>query len=293
MRSLAQTQNRPELHANMSGEYNSLKVVYDNKEKLQNGLGAIRPLLHLEPLNAIVMEERSSVTLGRMISDWRTAMSGSKEGLASLLDAAFKTGQWLHAFHHTIHTSHEVEFSAEEFMKEVNDLAVRLETASRKTISAGFICELFSKNIHRLEFKRAPCSITHGDMTCDNVLYTSEKTVFVVDIKSKPAVVYSDLGIILIHPETFKAQVLTLGLFIRRNVLKEYQKAVLEGYFGNNPADEALLNLYCAMNFLDKWATYEDVFYKLKGIKRLITWFIAPVFRLYFLAHIKKYLASR
>jgi hypothetical protein len=292
MHSLAQTMNRPELHINMPGEYNSLKVVYENKEKLQNGLGAIRPLLYLESLNGIVMEERSSITLGQMIANWQTARSGAKEELTSLLDAAFKTGQWLHAFHHTFHTSHKVAFSAEEFMKEVNDLAVRLETASRKTISAGFICGLFSKKTPPLEFKGTPYSITHGDMTCDNVLYTSEKTVFVVDIKSKPAVIYSDLGIILIHPETFKAQVLTLGLFIRRNVLKEYQKAVLDGYFGNIPADEALLNLYCAMNFLDKWVTYEEVFYKLKSIKRLIAWLIAPVFRLYFLAHTKKHLTS-
>jgi len=292
MHSIVQTMNNPELHINMPVEYNSLKIVYENKEKLQNGLGAIRPLHYFQPLNAIVMEEHSSVTLGQTIADWRTAMLGSKEGLASLLDAAFKTGQWLYAFHHTIHTPHEVEFSTEGFMTDVNDLAGRLEITSHKTISARFICELFSKEIPRPPYKRVLYSITHGDMTCENVLYTADKTIFVIDIKSKPASVYSDLGIILIQPETYITQVLSLGLFIRQNTLKEYQNAILDGYFGNNPVEQESLDLYCALNFLDKWVMYEEVFYKLKGIKRMISIILTPIFRLYFLAHIKKYMTS-
>lgn len=292
MHSIMQTMTNSKLHINMPVEYDSLEVVYKNKEKLQNGLGAIRPLHYFQPLNAIVMEERFSVTLGQMIADWRTAIFWSKEGLASLLDAAFKTGQWLYAFHHTIHTSREVEFSTEEFMTDVNDLAGRLEITSRNKISARFICELFSKVISHPPYKRVPYSITHGDMTCDNVLYTTDKVVFVVDIKSKPASVYSDLGIILIHPETYKTQVLSLGLFIRQNTLKDYRNAILDGYFGNNPVERDLLNLYCAFNFLDKWVMYEEVFYKLKGIKRMISMILAPIFRLYFVARIKKYMTS-
>lgn len=291
MHSIVQTMINPKLHINMPSEYDSLKEVYENKELLQKGLGAIRPLLYLEPLNAIVMEECPSVTLGHLLINWETVVLGSKNKLDSLLDAAFKTGKWLYTFHHSIHTPLEVEFSTEEFMKEVYDLAVRLETTSHKTTSARFVCDLFSRKIHSLAYKRILYSNTHGDMTCDNVLYTTDKSIFVVDIKSKLASIYCDLGIILIHPETYKTQVFSLGLFIRRNILKEYRNAILKGYFGDNPMESALIDFYCAFNLLDKWVMYEEMIYKFNGIKRMTSLILDPIFRLYFLAQIKYYLA--
>lgn len=290
MHSIAQTMINPDLHINMPMEYNSLKVVYDNKEKLQNGLGAIQPLLYYQPLNAIVMEECPSVTLGQLLTNWETAVLQSKKKLDNLHDAALKTGKWLYSFHHAIYTSHETEFSTENFIQDINDLAKRLEITSHKKILVRFICELFSKKIHNPPCKRIPYSITHGDMTCDNVLYTKDKTVFVVDIKSKPASVYSDLGIILIHPETYITQVLSLGLFIHENTLKEYRNAILDGYFGDNPVEWELLDLYCGLNLLDKWVMYEEVFFRQERVKRMISIILIPIFRLYFISRIKKYL---
>ena len=274
-----------DLHANVPIEYRSLVFVYDRLAGRDEGLSVIRPLDFIEPYQAIVMEEYPSQPLRKILVDQRNGGN-----LHELVDAATKTGKWLHYFHHHVNTPQEVSFSNDDILSEVEHFARRLENSSHGRVQAQEILTPFSEQMKYSQLDSMTFSQSHADMTCDNVLYSADQKVCVIDIKTRLAPVYSDLGLILTHPETFKQQIFSAGLYLPESLLKVYREAILAGYFSDEPPDKFLVAIYSAIKVLDKWTMYEELMSRYKGMKHLLSIPVGPFVTVYFQNVFRKHL---
>jgi hypothetical protein len=289
MYTLSQAVSKPELHIKIPNEYGDLVTLHEFFKDRDDCLTSIRPLIYLEKYFAIVMEEFKSRTLHEMLMDWNTII-GNKKNLAHLFSAALLTGKLLNVFHNEVHHSHEISEPFQPIIEEVQALFERLDRASRRENLAGSLTSAFFEKIKTLRTRKVLYSNIHGDMTTDNILYSENKQACLVDIKTQTAPIYSDVGLIMIHPDVFVRQIFSFGLFFRNQTIQAYRAAILEGYYGVQPVDYALINLYCAIKMLDKWVMYEEIMAQAKGRKRIRSFFAGPVLRAYFKPRIRKYL---
>lgn len=291
MKSLNQAILKKELHTKIPAEFNELESLYNFLGTHNANLGAIRPLIYLEQYYAIVMEEFESQTLRQILMEWKTLLN-FKSNRDYLLNAAELTGQWLNNFHSKMHKYREVEGPSQLITAEVQELINRLKTTSQQHELAKSIGSEFLQKITSIQSRNIPFTNIHGDMTCDNALYSKENKVCMIDIKTRIAPIYSDIGLIMIHPDTFMPQIFSFGLFFRKRIIRAYRTAILRGYFGDQKFDSALVNLYCAIKMLDKWVMYENIMSKAKGGKYLLSIPAAPLLRAYFRLKIRKYFDS-
>jgi hypothetical protein len=277
-----------DIHNNVPIEYSSLEFVYNRLAGKDDDLEVIRPLDLIKNYCAIVMEEYPSLPLRNILIEQRNAKNGP--GLLTLVDAATKTGKWIHYFHHHINIPEEISYSNEDILREVDGYARRLERANHGRVKAQSIREAFAERINNIQIDSMAFSQSHADMTCDNVLYSEEQKVCVIDIKRRLAPIYSDLGLIMTHPETFKPQIFSGGMYLPESLLKIYRQAILSGYFGDEQPDEFIVHLYSAIKVLDKWTMYEELMHKYKGMKQLLSVPVGPYVTAYFQNVLKKYL---
>ncbi|MBI5944544.1 MAG: hypothetical protein HY864_09260 [Chloroflexi bacterium] len=289
MKTINQAVLKQDLHIKIPTEFKELILLHDFFKDQKNNLGAIRPLFYIEQYHAIIMEEFESRNLRQLLMEWRTIL-GLKDNLNYLLDAAELTGQWLYQFHHKMQKYHEVRNPLQPIVEEINGLIERLDTASLHPQMAQSVRSEFLKRMPLIRPETIPYTNIHGDMTCDNVLYSNDGRVCMVDIKLQSAPIYSDIGLIMIHPDTFMPQIFSLGFFFRGRVIRAYRASFLRGYFGGREFDAALVNLYCAIKLLDKWVMYENIMNKAKSGKYLLSIPAAPLLRFYFKSKIMKYL---
>ena len=290
MDSIAQAIATTDSHNNLEKEYLLLDVIYKFFYKGYGGLSAIRPLVYIDRWRALVMEECQSTSLRQLLKQGQLLGNRGKV-VNRLTDAAKKTGRWLYLYHCKMHTASFVH-PEYEILNIVQGYLRGLDRISQGRIDTQSILDIFEDALCQIRDAKVPVSQTHGDMTCDNVLYTADEKVCAIDVKGKVGHVYSDLGLILIHPETFFPQVFTLGFFFHNSFLRSYRKAILEGYFGNTLEDRVTLNLYCALMLLDKWARYEDNATRYRGMKKLISRLLSPIPRVYYRNRIATYFKS-
>ncbi len=284
MDSLAQAIST-DLHANVPIEYHSLEYVYERLAGKDEDLGVIRPLDYLEQYYAIVMEEYPSHPLRQILADQRNGGN-----IQVLVDAATKTGKWLHYFHQHVNTPQEVSFSNDDLLAEVEHFARRLEKASHGRVQAEDILDQFAQKLKSIRLDSMMFSQSHADMTCDNVLYSDDQKVCVIDIKTRLAPIYSDLGLILTHPETFKQQIFSAGRYLPASLLAVYREAILTGYFAGEPPDKFLVAIYSAIKILDKWTMYEELMSRYKGMKYLLSIPLGPFVTAYFQNRFRQHL---
>jgi hypothetical protein len=291
MTTISQTVVAADIHLNMPQEFQLLDEIFKYFTENHGDFGAVRPLAYLERWHALVMEEYQSVPLRRLIMQWQI-LTYQNDAMVNLLDAVKKAGRWLYLFHHKTHTISFVDPET-EVMEKVLIYTGQLDKIGRGAIDTQSIRNGFMDILHRTGTAQLAVSQTHGDMTCDNILYSADGKVCAIDVKGNAAPVFSDLGLFLIHPETFLPQVFTLGFFFSNTLLRRYRKAVLEGYFGNAVNDWSLLNAYCSLMLLDKWVRYEDNATRYRGLKWLISRLISPIPKYYYMTRIHKYLGAR
>jgi len=131
----------------------------------------------------------------------------------------------------------------------------------------------------------------HLDMTTNNVLYSEEGKVCIIDLKNRQAPIYADLGLILTYPETSKPQIFSGGTYYSETLLRKYRAEIVAGYFEQEPGEEVLARIYSALKIVDKWAMYEELMGRYKGLKRTLSIPAAPLVSMYFQNLVRKYLA--
>jgi len=277
-----------DIHQSVQMEYQSLLFVYNRIPAQDENLGAIRPLSFFEKYPAIAMEEYPSRTLRQILDKQRS--SGTDRSSCELKDAARKTGRWLYYFHHNIHTPTNTPYTTEDILREVQDYAVQIETFSQRRVIASRILDAFSKKLEHNLIDWVDFSQSHADMTIDNVLYSDDHRVCVVDIKTRLAPIYADLGLVLIHPETSRREILFGGRYYPDSLLREYRAQIVAGYFEEKPGGELLARIYSAIKVLDKWLMYEELLQRYKGAKHLLSLPAGPWISRYFTSLLNKHL---
>jgi hypothetical protein len=278
-----------DIHQVMPLEYKTLEYLYENLAHASPDFGAIRPLIFLEKYFAILMEEFPSRTMTQLMIAQRS--SPTDWSLSELKDAARKTGRWLYYFHHRLNHSHERPYTSAAILEEAREFAERIESVSRGRVRAQPLLDLFAGKLEDIPIKRMKFSQTHSDMTTNNVLYSEEEKVCIIDMKDRLAPVYVDLGLILTYPETSKPQIFSAGRYYPETLLRNYRAEILAGYFEQEPGDEILARIYAAVKVLDKWRMYEELMARYKGMKHVLSIPAAPLISAYFQNLLKKHLA--
>jgi len=288
MESLKSAITARELHGSIPDEYNTLQFVHERIGDGHANFTAIRPLTYLQEYFAIVMEEFPSRSLRQLLYQQRRSGNTSE-----LMTAARRAGELLRFFHEKVHSVIESPYSSSDFLTHVESFASRLETYTRGRITSGSIVNAFARRLSTRELRSIPFSAAHQDMTSDNILYSDATgKVCLIDIRTKPAPIYSDLALLLVHPETYRDQIFRAGRFFSRELLREYRDSILTGYFGGGSTDRFLVDLFCAMRILDKWTMHEDLFHRYKRWKRVFTRPLAPFVTAYFRRELDRYLTG-
>jgi hypothetical protein len=277
-----------DIHQNIPVEYQSLDFVHGRLAQMTEDFGSIRPLAYLEKYYAIVMEEYPSQTLRQILVDQRN--SRNTQTMERLRDAARKTGRWLHYFHHHIHIPFEKRYTNEDILQEVQVYGEQLQFYSRGRVRSRQLVDAFARKLDTIHTDMVTFSQSHADMTCDNVLYSEDKRVCIIDIKTRQAPIYADLGLILIHPETSKPQIFSGGSYYPESLLREYRAEITAGYCDEEPCNNVLIRVYSAMKVMDKWLMYEELMNRYKGVKHLLAFPVAPFVTTYFQHLLKKHL---
>jgi thiamine kinase-like enzyme len=234
------------------------------------------------------MEEYPSRTMTQLMEDQR---SGRVDWESSeLRDAARKTGRWLYYFHNHINTAAEKPYTGRDILEELQPYAEKIETSSQGRVRARPILEAFSSRLQNLPIELVKFSQCHLDMTTNNVLYSDEGRVCVIDMKNRPAPVYADLGLILTYPETSKPQIFSGGMHYAETLLQKYRSEIIAGYFDREPGDETLVRVYSALKVVDKWSMYEELMGRYKGLKRALSIPAGPLVSAYFQKLLRKHL---
>ena len=279
-----------DIHQKMPAEFKSLKVVHDQFSPMDRNFCAIRPLTYIDQYAAIVMEEYPSRTLRQLLNSHR--FSNEKGILHEMRDASRKSGLWLRYFHDHIHTPVEMPYKTEDILQEVQAYGEQIESCSQGRVRARPLLCAFTEKLKNIPIEWMVFSQTHTDMTCDNVLFSEDRRVCVTDIKTRPAPIYEDLGLLLVHPETFKTQIFSAGTYYSKNILHQYRSEILEGYFNEEQFNQGLVSVYAAVKVLDKWLMYEGLMNRYKGLKRFLCLPVAPLVSAYFQNLLNKYLRT-
>jgi hypothetical protein len=276
------------IHQYMHQEFETLEFIFEGLASAGADFGAIRPLHFMEKYHAILMEEYPSRTLRQLLDQGKSTRTNWDR--SELKDAARKTGRWLYYFHNHLNTSQVREYTVADILLEVQEYAERIERSTRRRILSRPILDAFGSALRDIQLEHVRFSQTHSDMTANNVLYSKNGKICIIDVKNRPAPVYVDLGLILTYPETSKPQIYSGGRYYPESLLRKYRAEIVAGYFEEEPGGEILARIYCAVKVLDKWRMYEELMGRYKGYKRALSIPMAPFVSAYFQNLLKKYL---
>ncbi len=278
-----------DIHQTMLIEYQTLEFLYERLARAGDDFGSIRPLHFMSKYFAILMEEYPSRTMYQLMEAQRSARAEWEQ--SELKDAARKTGRWLYYFHHEVNQAFEKQYTGNDILQELQPYVEKIEACSHGRLRARPILEAFSSRLKDLQVDRVMFSHCHLDMTTNNVLYSDDQKVCVIDMKNRPAPVYTDLGLILTYPETSKPQIFSGGRHYPESLLRKYRAEIVAGYFEQDPGDEVLVGVYSALKVVDKWSMYEELMGRYKKWKRILAVPAAPLVSLYFQNLLRKHLA--
>lgn len=281
MHSLTRAIRSRELHRNSSDEYETLQHVYSRIGSEHPHFTALRPLDYFEDFFAIVMEEFPARSLRQLLKEQRASVKVNDSSPAIPVIAEM-AGELLRCFHEQVYSTTQSAYSSGDILAEAKPYALQLQGCSRGRIDAQAILDALAHKLARKGIQSIPYTHVHQDLSCDNVLVSKEGKVCLADIKVEPSPIYSDLGLLLIHPETFRDQIFRHGKYFSQQVLQSYRESLLKGYFGESLTDDFLVNIYAAIRVLEKWAMHEQLFHNYKGWKRVITRPLSPMVTSYF-----------
>jgi len=279
-----------DIHQVSPMEYSSLENMFNWLAGVDDDFGVIRPLEYFEQYSAIVMEEYPSRTLKQLLMKARSSSNGT--GTSELEEAARKAGKLLRYFHYDIYVPTATSYSTNDILNDVLTYANQIENYTHRRVAAKSIVDSFTQKLENIQINSMLFSMTHADLTADNILYSADGKVCLIDIKARLAPIYSDIGLLIINPETYKQQILTGGLYLPASLLKKYREAILAGYFEGQPREKFFIKLFSALKVLEKWNMYEELMSRYKGIKYLLSIPIGPWVTIYFQHLLKKQLDS-
>jgi hypothetical protein len=238
-------------------EYTALRTIDDYFSTLdKKDLGTIRVLDYLPEHNAIVTVVSRDQNLRQLFE--KTNRFLAPFTLPELQLVFQNTGRWLSHYHRiakeeNVLTRHA---SRDDYIEAVIKMADFLATAHG---DRAYFQEITS-TLESLAFKFLPGSLPlglgHGDFAMRNVLVGQNARITVIDTYAKwRTTIYEDIGYFLNGLKMTGPQVISQGLMFSPNQLAKYERAFLEGYFGQKRIPYNEIRLYEMLVRLDKWAS--------------------------------------
>lgn len=238
-------------------QYSALKSIYEYFTGLgMKHLGAIRVLDYLPQFQAVFTEESSDTSLRDLFLRDSRFRSPFKQGKLSV--SFQNTGIWLRMYHRMPkHKDVKVRHQhRDDFAEAISTLADYLV----KTLGdEPFFKETASMIIHKGQEvlpESLPLGLGHGDYAMRNILIGPNARVTVLDTFAKwRTPIYEDIGYFLNGLKISYPQIISQGLAFNTAQLAAYERAFLNGYFGEEPIPHPAIKLYEAFALLDKWSS--------------------------------------
>lgn len=207
--------------------------------------------------NAIVMEEIRLTMMKDYLVRWGilSGNPGDWENFEKLLKLA---GEWLKIIHGEFHNGRFATLSDLRMEERITSEFEALEGMCG--IRLAELRSLFFEVYDLCKTIRIPISALHNDFHLGNIFVTAEGQVGALDPNWKDGdPIFEDLSSLLIDPLTRKFQLVFFGLLFRPSLYRRFERAVLQGYFGEQVFPPHGLFFYCALSVLVKWRMNEEV----------------------------------
>ena len=247
--------------AKLRSEYETLSAIERHFGALGDPrFGAVRVLDFLPDAHAIVMERAAETSLKTLL-----ARSNRVQRPFLRIDVEGRlrnAGAWLRAYHALPPLAHTGERSGTRA-----DLIAMIERFGDYLARTHQDREYFERVAARACVaaraalpERLKTAMSHGDFAPRNILVGPGDRVTVFDtLGGWRAPIYEDLGLFLSALHTNKAQAYTWGLAFGTQLLRRFERVLLEGYFAPDEPPRAAINLFTVQALLDKWASRDDV----------------------------------
>ncbi|MDQ3005294.1 MAG: aminoglycoside phosphotransferase family protein [Chloroflexota bacterium] len=273
-------------------EYETLKRLQYvfNEEENSSLFLAIRPLALYEELNAVVMEQADLRTLRSFFRSPKMLMEGqARRAFEGYLELA---GRWLRIFHDVNGSAGDgLLFDAAPYENACANLDKLKPNLSQK--DQFLLGDLLDKLYKMYSDKVLPYCILHDDFNSANIFVTRDGRICSFDPHNRPGPLYIDLAKIITDVETYRAQLITNGLWVPHPRLQTFHASLLRGYFGSEAVDQSSLSLFRLLSLLEKWKEAEIKFESSSGKRKLVYSLAMPQMRKYFLHLIHKLISEK
>lgn len=239
-------------------EYMALSAIYEYFNDLDDKhLGAIRALDYLPDHRAILMEESRDPSL-RQLFLRASRLQFTFKPSGQLIRSFENTGNWLRRYHEmpkesnvTIRHAHR-----HEFVEGVTVLTGFLSEVLRDEEFFQIIASILKVCAINMLPESLPLGLGHGDFAMRNILVGSNSRITVIDTFAKwQTPIYEDVGYFLNELKMSGLQVASQGLAFSSGQFAAYERAFLNGYFGQETIPYPAVRLYEILALLDKWSS--------------------------------------
>ncbi len=241
----------------------------------------VRPIAFLPDWNAIVMEELPLRPIKQLLNKPGLLLGRAAEW--SELTALFRrAGGWLQIFHSRLGDVQVEPLELSCLEAAIDKAVAELDAAGDRQLELAPLKARLCAMAQTVANVPVPVAGLHGDLSGANVFLTPDGRVGVLDPNGHlRGPIYHDLATLISDPVARISFMLTTRWGSQRQRLTGIRAAVLDGYFGSQPHNVRMLDLYSALVLVQKWARHERRFAALQGP--------AKIARMALLAHVRSY----
>lgn len=240
-------------------EYDGLQSIHSIFGGADPSFGSVRPLDHLLPENAILMEYVHAGTLRRRLLAQNRLSSRQPRGGRDPREPWRRAGAWLRRFQTaTPHGARPARQARREDVLERFD-AYGSYLSTRLGTRFGDLGRRGSELAAQVLPDELTMAVSHGDFAPRNVFVGRDDRVTVFDPMPRWLVpAHEDLSRLLISVRLLGLQVHTRGQAFSRATLEGVDRDILRGYAGQRPLQVAELRCYELLILFDKWSALLD-----------------------------------
>lgn len=259
MQTLHDAIHADELRSPTLDEYETLRATW----KIFNDAGdqdchALEPLIYFEKWNAIVMPELS----GKMLKNLLLSPGIFFKNLDSWMKlrvALGKTARWLRLFHEGNKLRNE-KFPLDEAQMQIEIALNAIKQNSNGKVNLTWVLPKVQSLLMMVSKEMVPTALLHDDYQYSNIMIISDGRVCALDPRHRRyGSVYADLATLLIDPQLRLVQILSAGHAFPEKYLNACEQDVLSSYFHDSSIQITVLNFYCVLACLQKWAFNEKI----------------------------------
>ncbi len=287
---LAEAVSATELVPYTRMEYEALsKLATAFKWEEINTYCTIHPIAFLPDWNAIVMEELPLRPIKHFLSR-PDLLLGRAAAWHELTDLFGRAGGWLRIFHSRVGEIEVARLDLAPVETAIGQALTELAVASSHQLDLGRLEAKLCAMAHAVANVPVPNADLHGDLSGANVFVTPDSRIGVLDPNGHMrGPVYHDLATLITDPIARTSFMITGRSNAQRERFADIKAAVLEGYFGSQPYNAQVLDLYSALVLVHKWTRHEKRFAALQGPAKLAGLALRPHVRDYFWSELNEY----